>query len=155
MSNGRASVWRQVRAPLAGVALVALVALCAWGGWAAAQPELDTFLLQGARDIRRERVGPGMHGLMFSHDGPVVAQTIRLYTAVERRGWRVSQSLPTEECDGPCILGQVTLIFTRHSLFGLVHEVVSVDQSGVGPYHVRVVLRRCVLLPSVGCWPPG
>jgi hypothetical protein len=145
--------------PRAGVllagALLALAALCAWGTWLAAQPELNTFLLLGAYDIRREPVGPGMESLRYSHDGAVVAQSLRLYAAVERRGWQISQPLPPEECDGPCLLGQVTLIFTRTSLFGRVKEVVSVEQRGVRPYQVRVVLRRCVQLPVLGCWPPG
>lgn len=140
---------------LAGALLAALVVLCGWGAWLAAQPELDTFLLQGAYDIRREPVGPGMESLRYTHDGPVIAQTLRLYAAVDRRGWIVSQPLPPEECDGPCLLGQVTLIFTRTTLFGRVKEVVSIEQEGIRPYHVRVVLRRCVQLPALGCWPPG
>jgi hypothetical protein len=53
------------------------------------------------------------------------------------------------------VLGQGALIFLRTSLFDLVSEVASVEQSGVGSYRVRVVLRRCIRLPRVGCWPPG
>jgi hypothetical protein len=140
---------------LAGALLVALLALCAWGAWLAMQPEFGAFLLVGAYDIRREPVGPGMESLRYSHDGAVVAQTIRLYAAVERRGWQISQPMPSEECEGPCLLGQVTLIFTRTSLFGRIKEVASVEQEGVRPYRVRVVLRRCVQLPGLGCWPPG
>jgi hypothetical protein len=140
---------------LAGTLLAALAALCAWGAWLAAQPELNTFVVRGAYDIRRESVGPGMESLRYTHDGPVVAQSIRLYAAVERRGWSISQPLPPEACDGPCLMGQVTLIFTRSSLFGRVKEVASVEQEGVRPYQVRVVLRRCVQLPAIGCWPPG
>src|SRR6266498_5067703 len=45
---------------LAGTLLAALLALCAWGSWVAAQPDLGTFLLPGARDIRYAPVGPGM-----------------------------------------------------------------------------------------------
>lgn len=146
---------RRASALLAGALLGALAALCAWGGWLAAQPQFDTFLLQGAYDIRRERVGPGMESLLYTHDGAVVAQSLRLYAAVERGGWVISQPLPPEACDGPCLLGQVTLIFTRSSLFGRVKEVASVEQRGVNPYYVRVVLRRCVELPALGCWPPG
>jgi hypothetical protein len=146
---------RRHKLPLiVGVALAALAALCAWGGWVATQPEFDTFLLQGAHDVRHEQVGPGMQGLMFSYDGPVVAQSIRLYRAVERRGWQVGQPLRRrEDCYGACILGEVTLVFTRKSLFGLVNEVATVEQHGVGPYHVRVVLRRCYRLPGIGCLP--
>jgi hypothetical protein len=136
-------------------ALAGLVALCAWGGWAAAQPELDTFLLQGARDIRYERVEPGMQGMLFSYDGSVEAQTVRLYAAMERRGWQVGQTPSREDCEGRCFLGQVTLVFTRRSLFDLVQEVATVQQRGAGPYHVRVVLRRCVQLPRLSCWPPA
>ncbi len=146
---------RRAGALLAGALLAALLALCGWGAWLAAQPQFETFLLQGAYDIRYESVGPGMESLLYSHDGAVVAQSLRLYAAVERGGWVISQPLPPEECDGPCLLGQVTLIFTRSSLFGRVKEVVSIEQRGVNPYHVRVVLRRCVDLPRLGCWPPG
>lgn len=139
----------------ASALLAALAALCAWGALLAAQPELDTFLLVGAYDVQRVPVGPGMEGLLYSYDGGVVAQSLRLYAAADRRGWRISQPLPPEECDNFCILGQVTLVFTRSSLFGSIKEVVSVDQSGVGPYDVRVVLRRCIQLPGRSCWPPG
>src|SRR5437867_9835356 len=154
MASGRTSIGRGTPALRASLALTALAALCAWGGWAAAQPELGIFLLQGARDIRYENVGPGMQGLLFNHDGPVVAQTMRLYAAMERRGWRASQWPTREDCEGQCLLGQVTLVFTRRSLFDLVDEVATVDQRGIGPYRVRVVLRRCIRLPWVGCWPP-
>lgn len=146
---------RRAGAALVGGLLAALALLCGWGAWLAAQPQFDSFLLQGAYDIQRESVGPGMESVRYSHDGAVVAQTLRLYAAVERGGWVVSQPLPPEECDGPCLLGQVTLIFTRTTLFGRVKEVASVEQRGVNPYHVRVVLRRCVELPALGCWPPG
>ncbi len=152
MSSGKTSVRRSAPALLASLALVAL---CAWGGRLAAQPELDTFLLQGARDIRYERVGPGMQGLLFSYDGSVEAQTVRLFAAMERRGWRAGMSPSREDCEGRCILGQVTLVFVRWSLFDLVQEVATVQQRGAGPYHVRVVLRRCVRLPWLSCWPPG
>src|SRR6266508_1597448 len=103
MSSGKTSVRRSAPALLASLALVAL---CAWGGRLAAQPELDTFLLQGARDIRYERVGPGMQGLLFSYDGSVEAQTVRLFAAMERRGWRAGMSPSREDCEGRCILGQ-------------------------------------------------
>jgi hypothetical protein len=155
MSNGKTSIRRHTRALLAGALLAALVALCAWGGWAAARPELDTFLLEGARDIRYEPVGLGMQSLLFDYDGSVMAQTVRLYATVQRRGWRVGQPLRREDCEDRCVLGQGSLIFLRTSLFDLVSEVASVEQSGIGPYHVRVVLRRCIRLPRVGCWPPG
>jgi hypothetical protein len=137
------------------LALAVLTALCAWGGWAAAQPELDTFLLDGARDIRHEPVGPGMQSLLFDYDGPVVAQTIRLYARLDRRGWQARHPLRREDCSDTCLLGQVTLVFTRKSLFDLVSEVVTIEQHGAGPYHVRVVLRRCIRLPRLGCWPSG
>jgi hypothetical protein len=155
MAISTPSGWRRASVLLASVLLAGLVALCAWGTWLAAQPELDTFLLRGAYDIRYEPVGPGMQSLLYSHNGAVVAQSLRLYAAVERRGWRISQSMPPEECDGLCLMGQVTLLFTRTSLFGYVKEVVSIEQRGIGPYKVRVVLRRCVQLPTLGCWPPG
>src|SRR5215207_417315 len=70
---------------LAGTLLTALLALCAWGGWVAAQPDLGTFLLPGARDIRYKPVGPGMQSVLFTYDGAVVPQTDRLYTALARR----------------------------------------------------------------------
>ena len=155
MKSDWASIRRHAPALLASLVLMALAALCAWGGWAAAQPQLVSFLLPGARDIHQEPIGPGMQAIMFTHDGPVVAQTIRLYAAVDRRGWQVGQPVTTEDCEGPCMLGAATLIFTRQSLAGLVQEAVTIDQRGAGPYHVRVVLRRCVRLPLVRCWPPG
>jgi hypothetical protein len=155
MSDDNTTTLRHTRAWLAGTLLAALAALCAWGGWAAAQPELDTFLLEGARDIRHEPVGPGMQSMLFDYDGPVVAETMRLYARMEQRGWQIGPLFRREECLGRCLLGQVTLIFTRKSLFDLVSEVVTFDQRGVGPYHVRVVLRRCVRLPRMGCWPPA
>ena len=88
--------------------------------------------------------------------------------ALEQQGWQAARSLEMQSCDGPCLLGEVTLIYTRASLSNLVNEVVTIDhpvrwhhpavlidQRGVHPYHVRVVLRRCIRLPQVGCWPPG
>jgi len=155
MSQSKPSRQRRTRALLAGLALAALAGLCAWGGWAAAQPEFGTFLLKDARDVRYERVGPGMQGMLFSYDGPVVAQTLRLYALAQRRGWQPGQAPSREDCEGQCLLGQVTLIFTRRSLFDLIYEVATVEQRGIGPYRVRVVLRRCVQLPRLGCWPPG
>ena len=154
MANRATSIQRHARMLAAGIALAALAA-CAWGGWVAAQPEFGTFLLKGARDIRYEPVGPGMQSMLFNYDGPVVAQTLRLYTLTEQRGWHAGQAPSREDCEGQCLLGQVTLVFTRRSLFDLVYEVATVDQRGIGPYRVRVVLRRCVLLPRLGCWPPG
>jgi hypothetical protein len=121
----------------------------------AAQPDLGTFLLPGARDIRYEPVGPGMQSVLFTYDGEVVPQTDRLYSALARRGWQVGGSPRREDCSDLCILGQFTLVFTRRSLFDLVSEVATVEQRGVGPYRVRVVLRRCIRLPRLGCWPPG
>ena len=139
----------------AGMLLATLVALCAWGGWVAAQPDLGTFLLPGAHDIRYEPVGPGMQSVLFTYDGGVIPQTDRLYSALARRGWLVGGSPRREDCSDLCFLGQFTLVFTRKSLFDLVSEVATVEQRGAGPYHVRVVLRRCIRLPRVGCWPPG
>ena len=147
---------RRHRWALLGSALLAaLLALCAWGGWVAAQPDLGTFLLPGARDIRYAPVGPGMQSVLFTYDGELVPQTDRLYTALARRGWLVGEPPRREDCGGICVLGQVTLIFTRRSLFDLVSEVATVEQRGAGPYHVRVVVRRCIQLPRVSCWPPG
>jgi hypothetical protein len=140
---------------LAGTLLTTLLALCAWGGWVAAQPELGTFLLPGARDIRYVPVGPGMQSVLFTYDGQLVPQTDRLYTALARRGWLVGEPTRREDCGGICILGQVTLVFTRRSLNDLINEVATVEQRGTGPYHVRVVVRRCFRLPLVSCWPPG
>ncbi len=74
---------------------------------------------------------------------------------MERRGWQLGESVKNADCDGPCLLGEVTLIFTRRSIFARFNEVVTVDQSGIGPYRVRVVLRRCFQLPRIGCWPRG
>jgi hypothetical protein len=148
-------IQRRARVLLTSLALAGLAGLCTWGGWRAAQPELDTFLLPGARDIRYERVGPGMQGMLFTYDGSVDAQTVRLFAAMERRGWKAGVWPSREDCEGRCVLGQVTLIFTRQSLFDLVQEVASVQQRGAGPFHVRVVLRRCVLLPWLSCWPPA
>lgn len=143
------------RALLAGALATALLALCAWGGWVAAQPDLGTFLLPGAHDIHYEPVGPGMQSVLFTYDGDVLPQTDRLYSALARRGWHVGGSPRREDCSDLCILGQFTLVFTRRSLFDLVSEVATVEQRGAGPYHVRVVLRRCIQLPRAGCWPPG
>ena len=140
---------------LGSTLLAALLALCAWGGWVAAQPDLGTFLLPGARDIRYAPVGPGMQSVLFTYDGEVVPQTDRLYSALARRGWLVGQSPRREDCSDLCLLGQFTLVFTRRSLFDLVSEVATVEQRGAGPYHVRVVVRRCIQLPRVSCWPPG
>jgi hypothetical protein len=146
---------RRARALLISTALVLLVALCAWGGWTAAQPDFRTFLLPGARDMRQERLGAGLRSMVFSYDAPVMTQSRKLRAALEQHGWQANRSLEMESCDGPCLLGEVTLIYTRASLFNLIHEVVTIDQRGAGPFHVRVVLRRCIRLPSVGCWPPG
>ena len=140
---------------LGGTLLSALVAVCTWGGWVAAQPDLGTFLLPGARDIRYEPVGPGMQSVLFTYDDGVIPQTERLYSALDRRGWHVGGSPRREDCSDLCILGQFTLVFTRKSVFDLVSEVATVEQRGAGPYHVRVVLRRCIQLPWFGCWPPG
>ena len=147
---------RRYRWPLlAGTLLATFLAACAWGSWLAAQPDLGTFLLPGAHDIRYEPVGPGMQSVLFTYDGGVIPQTDRLYSALARRGWLVGQSPRREDCSDLCFLGQFTLVFTRKSLFDLVSEVATVEQRGAGPYHVRVVLRRCIRLPRVGCWPPG
>jgi hypothetical protein len=140
---------------LAGTLLAAFLAVCVWGGWAAAQPDLGAFLLPGAHDIRYEPVGPGMQSVLFTYDSEVFQQTDRLYSALERRGWRVGQTPRREECGDLCILGQFTLVFTRMSVFDLVSEVATVEQRGAGPYHVRVVVRRCIRLPWMSCWPPG
>src|SRR5262245_23268757 len=115
MSDGDTPRRGHRRALLAGTLLAALAALCAWGGWVAAQPDFDTFLLEGARDIRYEPVGPGMQSLRFDYDGSVMAQTVRLYTRVETNGWRVNQALRREDCEGRCVLGQGALIFLRTS----------------------------------------
>ena len=140
---------------LGSTLLAALLALCAWGSWVAAQPDLGTFLLPGARDIRYAPVGPGMQSVLFTYDGEVVPQTDRLYSALARRGWLVGQPPRREDCSDLCLLGQFTLVFTRKSLFDLISEVATVEQRGAGPYHVRVVLRRCIQLPRFSCWPPG
>jgi hypothetical protein len=132
-------------------ALAALVALCAWSAWRIAQPELDTFLLPGASDIRQQRLGPGLLSITFNYEGSVGMQTSRLRTALERRGWSISSSQRT--CDPACVLGETILIYSRVSLFNLIREVATFEQRGVGPYQVRVVLRRCYQLPQVGCWP--
>ena len=155
MSSDKQSGRRGTPALLISLALAGLAMLCVWGAWLALRPDLDTFLLQEAHDIHYERVGPGMQGLLFSYNGSVEAQTARLFAAVERRGWRAGLTPSREDCEGRCILGQVTLIFVRQSLFNLVQEVASVQQRGIGPYHVRVVLRRCVQLPRMSCWPPA
>jgi hypothetical protein len=146
---------RHARVLLIGATIVALVVACAWGGWAAVYSELNAFQMPGARAVERARLGPGLLSLTFSHDGPVRAQTLWLYGLLEQRGWRASQSLELENCDGRCLLGEVTLVFTRRSGFGLIQEVVTVEQRGSGPYRVRVVLRRCIRLPVAGCWPLG
>jgi hypothetical protein len=146
---------RQRWALFAGTLLAALLGVCAWGGWVAAQPDLATFLLPGAHDISYEPVGPGMQSVLFTYDGEVVPQTDRLYSALGKHGWLIGQSPRREDCSDLCILGQFTLVFTRKSLFDLVSEVATVEQRGAGPYHVRVVVRRCIRLPRVGCWPPG
>jgi hypothetical protein len=155
MANGKIPLRRRARALLAVIALAALAALCAWGGWAAVTPDLDTFVLPGARDIQQKQLSSGLQSLEFSYDQPVMAQSRRLRATLEERGWQAARSLEMDSCDGPCLLGEVTLVFTRVSLFNLVHEVATIDQSGAAPFRVRVVLRRCVRLPSVGCWPPG
>jgi hypothetical protein len=142
-------------AVLGGTLVTALLGLCAWGGWAAAQPDLSIFLLPGAHDIHYEPVGPGMQSVLFTYDGGVIPQTDRLYSALDRRGWHVGGSPRREDCSDLCLLGQFTLVFTRRSMFDLVSEVATVEQRGAGPYHVRVVLRRCIQLPRLGCWPPG
>jgi hypothetical protein len=154
MPDDSTSIRRHARVLLASVLLVGLAALCAWGTWAAAQPDWSPFMLPGARDVRQQRLGPGLDSLEFGYDGKVTAQTFRLYAIMQQRGWQLNDSVRNADCEGPCLLGEVTLIFSRQSIFALLTEVVTVDQSGVGPYHVRVVLRRCVQLPSVGCWPP-
>jgi hypothetical protein len=146
---------RQPWALLSGTLLAALLATCVWGGWVAAQPDLGTFLLPGAHDIRYEPVGPGMQSVLFVYDAAVIPQTERLYSALARHGWLVGQMPSREDCSDLCILGQSTLVFTRRSLFDLVSEVATVEQRGAGPYHVRVVVRRCIRLPRAGCWPPG
>lgn len=140
---------------LAGALLAALVVLCAWGAWVVAQPDLAPFLLPGAHDVHYAPVGPGMQSLLYTYEGDVIPQTDRLYSGLARRGWLVGASPRREDCGGLCFLGQFTLVFTRHSMFDLVNEVATVEQRGAGPYHVRVVLRRCFRLPRLGCWPPA
>jgi hypothetical protein len=140
---------------IVGTLLAALLVVCVWGGLVAAQPDLGTFLLPGAHDIRYEPVGPGMQSMLFIYDDGVIPQTERLYSALARRGWLTGQAPRREDCSDLCFLGQFTLVFTRRSLFNLISEVATVEQSGAGPYHVRVVVRRCIRLPGMGCWPPG
>jgi hypothetical protein len=144
---------RYKRALLAGTALALLGALCAWGGWAAAQPDWESFLLQGARDIRFQSLGPGMQSMTFQYAGPVTTQSARLRTAMQRAGWQTD--LDQLDCGGPCLLGGVVFVFQRQSLFNIVSEVATVEQQGPGPYDVRVVLRRCLRLPRIACWPSG
>jgi len=146
---------RQRWALLAGALLAALVVLCAWGAGVLAQSDLAPFLLPGAHDVHYAPVGPGMQSLLYTYEGDVIPQTDRLYSGLARRGWLVGSSPRREDCGGLCFLGQFTLVFTRHSIFDLVNEVATVEQRGSGPYHVRVVLRRCFRLPRLGCWPPG
>ncbi|HEU5013749.1 MAG TPA: hypothetical protein VFT66_14590 [Roseiflexaceae bacterium] len=155
MSNTSTSIRRHARLLLASAILLALVAGCAWGTWAAAQPDWSPFMTPDARDIQAKRISPGLDSLEFSYDANVIPQTFRLYAEMERRGWQISDSVRNADCDGPCLLGEVTLAFTRQSIFARLNEVVTVDQRGAGPYHVRVVLRRCIQLPSIGCWPRG
>lgn len=155
MLNNSTSIRHHARPLLASLILLALVVLCAWATWSAAQPDWSPFVLPGARDIQYQRLSPGLDSLEFGYDGKVTAQSFHLYAEMARRGWQLSQSVKDEDCTGPCLLGEVTLIFTRQSLFNRVDEVVTVDQSGIGPYHVRVVLRRCIRLPRFNCWPPG
>jgi hypothetical protein len=136
---------------LGSTALAALLTLCAWSGWTVAQPGLDVFVLPGAHDILQQRLGPGLLSLTFSYEGSVGVQTARLRTALERRGWSTSSSQRT--CGYACVLGETMLIYTRVSLFDMIREVATIEQRGVGPYRVRVVLRRCYQMPWVGCWP--
>ena len=138
---------------LGGTALAALAALCAWGVWMLAHPQLDVFVLSGARDIRHESLGPGLLSVTFSYEGSVQAQSARLQAALKRQGW--STNLDSVQCGGPCLLGGVVFLYTRTSSFDMVHEVATIEQQGAGPYHVRVVLRRCYQLPGIGCWPRG
>lgn len=140
---------------LTSLLLTALTLLCAWGSWAAAQPDWSAFMVADARDIQYKRLGPGLNSLEFAYDDKVIAKSFHLYAAAARRGWQLNPSIRAEDCSGPCLLGEITLIFTRHSLFNHVNEVVTVDQSGIGPYRVRVVLRRCIQLPRMKCWPSG
>lgn len=155
MSDDHTSIRHNARPLLASMILLALVVLCAWGSWAATQPDWSPFVTPEARDIQPKRISPGLDSLEFSYDDKVIQQTFRLYAEMNRRGWQVDQSVRNENCEGPCLLGEVTLIFTRQSIFARLNEVVTVDQHGIGPYRVRVVLRRCVQLPSIGCWPRG
>jgi hypothetical protein len=133
------------------MALVALVALGLWGIWTAVRPDLEVFVLPGARDVRYESLGPGLLGLTFVYDGSVHAQTTRLRTALEQRGWQTS--LSQRNCGIACLLGEAILIYTRASLFNMIREVATIEQRGYRPYRVRVVVRRCYQLPWVGCWP--
>jgi hypothetical protein len=139
---------------LGGVALVTLVALGVWGVWATAQPELDVFMLPGARDIRQQSLGPGLLSVTFSYEGSVQAQSARLQAALRKQGWRTTNLDPVQ-CGGPCLLGGIVFIYTRTSSFDVIREVATIEQRGAGPYRVRVVLRRCYQLPAVGCWPRG
>jgi hypothetical protein len=136
---------------LGSTALVALIALCVAAGWRIAQPELDVFVLPGARDVRSQSIGPGLLSLTFIYEGSVGSQTSRLRSALEQRGWQTS--LSQRNCGYSCVLGETTLIYTRVSLFDVIREVATIEQSGVGPYQVRVVLRRCYQLPRMACWP--
>jgi hypothetical protein len=138
---------------LGGAALVALVGLGVWGVWAAAHPNLDVFVLPGARDIRQQSIGPGLQSMTFSYDGSVQAQSARLQATLRRQGWHTN--LDPVQCGGPCLLGGVVFLYTRTSSFDVIREVATIEQRGAGPYRVRVVLRRCFQLPAVGCWPRG
>jgi hypothetical protein len=134
-----------------GVALAALLTFGVWGVWAVAQPQVDAFVLPGARDIRHQSLGPGLFSVTFVYDGSVLAQTMRLRTTLDRRGWQAS--LPQRPCGDACILGEAILVYTRVSPFNVIREVATIEQRGSRPFRVRVVLRRCYQLPWVGCWP--
>jgi hypothetical protein len=145
------SLQRHRFALLSSATLAALLALCAWSAWRVSQPELDAFMLPGAHDVRQQRLAPGLLSITFNYEGSVGVQTSRLRAALEQRGWSISSSQRT--CDPACVLGETILIYTRVSVFNLIREVATFEQRGVGPYQVRVVLRRCYQLPQIGCWP--
>lgn len=137
------------------LALPALICLfaCIWGVWFVIQPSWALFLAPDASDIQQQRLAPGLDSLTYSYSGSVTAQSARIQRALEGAGWQhQGEDL---DCGGPCLLGGIVFVYRRQFFFDRISEVATIEQQGAGPYHVRVVMRRCVRLPGMRCWPPA
>jgi|GEM_PF-3085383 hypothetical protein len=132
---------------------LACLAVCIWGVWFVSQPSWAIFLAPDATNIRYQQLAPGLDSLTYTYSSSVPAQSARLQHALAGAGWL--QEGVDIDCGGPCLLGGIVFVYRRQLFFNRISEVATIEQQGAGPYHVRVVLRRCLRLPGMRCWPPA